>query len=89
VTRWQPCRELTCLLEALGEDIVAAGDDEVGQMHGGPIAGTVREVRLLIQAARGDRNEGLRADLAEDLRAPGAGLRPASSPRRLSHHQRH
>jgi hypothetical protein len=77
------------LLGALGEDIIAAGDDEVAQMHGGPIAGTVREVRLLIQAARSDRNEGLREDLADGLCAPDAGLRPARTTRRLSHHQRH
>lgn len=89
MTRWQPCRELTCLLEALGEDIIAAGDNEIGQMHGGLIAGTVREVRLLIQCARSEGAQGLRADLAEGLGAPDAGLRPASSPRRLSHHQRH
>jgi hypothetical protein len=93
VTRWQPGLELTRLLEALGENIIAATDDEVRQMHGRTIAGTADEVRQLIQAARADKNEGLREDLHEDLGAglsePGTGPRPTGIFRRPAHHQRH
>jgi hypothetical protein len=61
----------------------------VRQMHGRKIASTAREVRLLIKAARADKDEGVTADLDDGLREPGAAPRPAGIPRRPSHHQRH
>jgi hypothetical protein len=88
VTRWQSRPELTFLLEALSEDIIAATDEEVGQVHGTSIAATAREVRRLIQAARGDKNEELREDLGPDLCPSGTGPRPAKAARRLTD-QRH
>ena len=38
------------MLETLSDDIMTAIDEEVRQMHGRSIAGTAREVRLLIKA---------------------------------------
>ena len=89
MTRWQPRIELTCLLDALSEDIVAADDEEVQQMHGRTIASTAREVRRVIDAARADRKEGARADVGRDLSEYGAGARPVRGLRRPAHQQRH
>jgi hypothetical protein len=64
---------LTFLLEALSEDIIAATDEEVRQVHGRSIAASAREVLRLIQAAREDKNEDLREDLGPDVCPSGAG----------------
>jgi hypothetical protein len=85
VTRWHPRLELARLLEALSEDIIAATDDEVRQMHGRAAAGTAREVKLLIKAARTDKGSGAMAGRDE----LGAASRPAGLHRRPSHQQRH
>jgi hypothetical protein len=87
VTRWQPDLELTRLLEALAEDIIAATDEEVRRMHGRTIASTAREVRLFIGTARPGTDESLRKD--ESLSGPGAGSRRPDIHRRPPHHQRH
>jgi len=89
VTRRQPCLELTRLLDALGDDIVAATDAEVRQMHGRQIENTVREVRQLIRAAWADRDEDVTAGPADGLCKPATGPRPAGAFRRPSYHQRH
>jgi hypothetical protein len=89
VTRWQPGLELTRLLEALAEDIIAATDEEVRRMHGRTIASTAREVRLFIGTARADTDESLRKDPGESLSGPGAGSRRPDIHRRPPHHQRH
>jgi hypothetical protein len=89
VTRWQPCLELTRLLDALSEEIIAADDEEIRQLQGRTIAGTAREVRLLIEAARADREEGVRMELDDGLCEPGPAPRPAGMHRRPSHQQRH
>lgn len=83
MTRWHPRLELTRLLEALSEDIIAATDEEVRQMHGRSVASTAREVKLLIKMARADRGSGVPTGLDETS----AGPRPAGSPRRHSHHE--
>jgi len=84
VTRWHPCLELDRLLEALSEDIIAATDEEVRQMHGRAIASTAREVKLLIKAARSDTGSD-----ATGCNEFGAPLQPAGLPPRPSHQQRH
>jgi hypothetical protein len=84
VTRRQPCRDLTRLLDALSEDIIAATDQDVREMHGRAVASTAREVGQLIKAACADKDEGVGTELGEVLRASGAGLRPAGF-RRPSH----
>ena len=88
MTRWQSRPELAFLLEALSEDIIAATDEEVRQVHGRSIAASAREVLRLIQAARGDNNEHLREDLGPDLCQSGAGHSAARAARRLTD-QRH
>jgi hypothetical protein len=85
VTRWHPCLELDRLLEALSEDIIAATDEEVRQMHGRAVASTAREVKLLIKATRADTGSGTTAGCNEF----GAPLQPAGLPPRPSHQQRH
>ncbi|WP_407158151.1 hypothetical protein [Bradyrhizobium sp. STM 3557] len=85
MTRWHPRVELARLLAALSDDIIAATDEEVRQLHGRAVASTASEVKLLINAARVDRWSGVRAGMDE----PGVGPQPAGSPRRLLHHQRH
>jgi hypothetical protein len=85
VTRWHPRLELARLLEALSEDIIATSDKEVRQMHGRAVAGTAREVKLLIKGARVDKGSGMTTGVGET----GAGPRLARTPRRPSHHQRH
>jgi hypothetical protein len=89
VTRWQPSLELTRLLEALGEDLVAVTDEEVQQTHGRAVADTAREVRQLINGACAERDEVLRQDLGEAFHERAAVPRPARIFRRPSHHQRH
>jgi F420-dependent methylenetetrahydromethanopterin dehydrogenase len=88
VTRWHSRPELTFLLEALSEDIIAATDEEVRQVHGRSVAAGAREVLRLIQAAREDKNEDLREDLGPDVCPSGAGPGPARAARRLTD-QRH
>ena len=88
MTRRQPCRDLTRLLDALSEEIIAATDEEVQAMHGRAVANTAREVGLLIKTASADKDEGVGTELGEVLCEPGAGLRPAGL-RRPSHQQRH
>jgi hypothetical protein len=85
VTRWHPRLELARLLEALSEDIIAATDEELRQMHGRAVASTAREVKQLIKAARADRERGEMTGLDER----GAGPRPAGAYLRSSQHQRH
>ncbi|MGJ4940312.1 hypothetical protein ACQR1W_07020 [Bradyrhizobium sp. HKCCYLS1011] len=85
MTRWHPRLELVRLLEALSEDIIAATDEEIRQLHGRAMSITAHEIKLLIKAARADKGGGV----MEGLDEPGAGLRPAGAQRRPSHHQRH
>jgi hypothetical protein len=85
VTRWHPRLELARLLEALGEDIIAATDEEVREMHGRSVASTAREVKSIIKAARADKWRGVAVGLDDS----GAGPRPIGAPRRPSHQQRH
>jgi hypothetical protein len=87
VTRWQPRLELTRLFEALSEEIIAASDEEVGQIQGRTIAGTAREVRLLIKGARAGRDGDL-AGLDEEASKPAACPLPERPPRG-PHDQRH
>jgi hypothetical protein len=89
MTRWHPRLDLDRLLDGLSEDILSATDDEVRQLHGKPIASTAHEVRLLIKAARADRDGMLCDALDEAGREPGAAKRPADMLRRPSHHLRH
>lgn len=88
MTRWRPRLELARLLEGLSEEILAATDEEVRQMHGRSIAGTAGDVRRLINAARSNSDEGLRVELGDALREPEAAPQPAGL-RRPSHQQRH
>ncbi|MGC2774155.1 MAG: hypothetical protein WA418_00800 [Bradyrhizobium sp.] len=88
MTRRHPCRDLTRLLDALSEDIIAATDAEVREMHGRHVASTAREVGQLIKAACADKDEGVGAEVGEILREPGAAPRTAGL-RRQSHQQRH
>jgi hypothetical protein len=99
VTHWRPNLDLARLLDALSEEILAAADEEV-RASAGPgrkVANAAREVRLLIRTVCADGDEDpdrtLKGpDLEEpdqDLIEPGARPRPASAPRRPSHHQRH
>ncbi len=85
MTRWHPRLELARLLEALSEDIIAATDEEVRQMHGGAVADTAHEVKLLIKAARADKGGGAIAGLDEPAVRP----QPAETHGRPPHHQRH
>ncbi|UFZ05576.1 hypothetical protein LQG66_04455 [Bradyrhizobium ontarionense] len=85
MTRWHPRLELTRLLDALSEDIIAATDEEVRQLHGRAVAGAAREVKRLVKAARADKGSGAMAGLND----PGSGLRPVGAARRPSHQQRH
>jgi hypothetical protein len=86
VTRWQPCVELTQMLETLSDDIMTASDEDVRQMHGRKIASTAREVRLLIKAARAGKDRDLPPGVNAGSGEPGASLQP---PQRGPHHQRH
>jgi hypothetical protein len=102
VTRWQPRLDLARLIEALSQEILATSDEEVraSTLHGRKIAGTAREVRLIIKTVcagvedadkdlDGDLIKGeLIKDLDKELSEPGAGPRPTGA-RRPSHHQRH
>jgi hypothetical protein len=100
VTRWHPNLDLARLFEALSEEVLAATDDEV-RASAGPgrkLASAAREVRWLIKAACADADEeldrslkssGLDKDPDDNPIEPGAGPRPAGTPRRPSHHQRH
>jgi len=84
VTRWHPNIELARVLEALSEDIIAASDGEVREMHGRALASTSRGVKLVIKAARAD--EGSRAMVGPDT---GPGSLSAGSKRLPPHQQRH
>jgi hypothetical protein len=100
VTRWHPNLDLARLIEALSKEILAATDDDV-RASAGPgrkLAGAAREVRWLIQSAcaeaddepdRGLKSSGLGKVPDGDPIEPGGGPRPAGTPRRPSHHQRH
>ncbi|MCA1479827.1 hypothetical protein [Bradyrhizobium sp. NBAIM08] len=59
MTRWHPSRDLARLLEALGEEILAASDEEVRQtsgLQGWTITNTALDVRDVIKAAREDES---------------------------------
>jgi hypothetical protein len=57
---WKPPNDLTRLLEALGNELGAATDEEVRQActgSGWSVTGAAREVRGLINAVTGDSSE--------------------------------
>lgn len=90
MTRWHPSRDLSLLLEALSEEILAETDEEVREtsgLQGWTIANTALEVREVIKAAQGHLNGSL--DRIEDLSEPGARLRLTRGGRGSPHHQRH
>jgi len=73
--RWQPDVDLQRLLDALGEEILAATDEEMQRACGGAaclIALSARDVRSVIAAARGNQDG---ADCGATL-AQAAGPRP-------------
>ena len=96
MTRWHPSLDLTRLLEALSEEIIAATDEEVRQtagLQGWMIANTANDIRELIRVARSDEDGNPRRKFDqspnEDLSELGAGARRMRrlrcSPRNQSH----
>jgi len=76
VKNWQPQIELTRLLAALAEEIVAATPEDLhlaSVLADRPVAAAAKEVRELIAAASGDQDE------------PDLGLPLAEAARRREH----
>ena len=79
MNRWEPHIDLARLLEALGQEVAAATEQEVRQVcveDGGSIRTAAREVRELIGA------------LISDPGDPDAGPLPAEAVKSREHHQR-
>lgn len=88
MTRWQPCLELHRLLEALSEEILAASDEELRQVHGSRLAVVAGEVSLRIRAARTEAEARSAGDIGAGAAEPGTAARLEGAPPRSSH-QRH